>query len=89
MKQYIGCDAHARYLIFVRMDEQGKAGQPVRVEHDELEMLRFLGTLPVGSPVALETSGNWYWLVRAMEQAGLDPHLAHALELKKADARQQ
>lgn len=33
--------------------------------------------------MALETSGNWYWLVRAMEQAGLDPRLAHALEVKK------
>ena len=55
----------------------------MRVEHDELEMRRFLGSLPVGSAVALETSGNWYWLVRAMEEAGLDPRLAHALEVKK------
>jgi len=83
MKKYIGCDAHARYSIFVSMDERGKAGPPVRVEHDELEMCRFLSTLPAGSPVALETSGNWYWLVRAMEEAGLDPRLAHALEVKK------
>lgn len=83
MRKYIGCDAHARYSIFVSMDETGKAGAPVRVEHDELEMRRFLAGLPTGSPVALETSGNWYWLVRAMEEAGLDPHLAHALEVKK------
>ena len=38
MKQYIGCDAHARYLIFVSIDEKGKASPPVRVEHDELEV---------------------------------------------------
>lgn len=83
MKQYIGCDAHARYSIFVSMDETGTTRGPVRVEHDELEMRRFLSGLPAGSPVALETSGNWYWLVRAMEEAGLDPRLAHALEVKK------
>ena len=83
MKQYIGCDAHARYSIFVSMDENGRADKPVRVEHDELEMERFLRTLPTGSPVALESSGNWYWLVRAMEEAGLEPRLAHALEVKK------
>jgi len=83
MKQYIGCDAHARYSIFVSMDANGKVSVPVRVEHEELEMRRFLGSLPAGSPVALETSGNWYWLVRAMEEAGLDPRLAHALEVKK------
>ena len=83
MKQYIGCDAHARYSVFVSMDENGRADKPVRVEHDELEMERFLRTLPTGSPVALESSGNWYWLVRAMEEAGLEPRLAHALEVKK------
>lgn len=83
MKQYIGCDAHARYSIFVSIDEQGKASAPVRVEHDELEMQRFLHSVPSGSAVALESSGNWYWLVRAMEEAGLDPRLAHALEVKK------
>jgi transposase len=53
------------------------------VERDEGEMRRYLATLPPGSPVALETSGNWYWLVRAIEEAGLDPRLAHALEVKK------
>jgi len=82
-KKYIGCDAHARYSIFVVMDENGRCDPPVRVEHDEWEMRRYLATLPPGSPVALETSGNWYWLVRAMEEAGLDPRLAHALEVKK------
>jgi len=83
MKQYIGCDAHARYSIFVSIDEKGRASSPVRVEHDELEVRRFLSSLPAGSAVALESSGNWYWLVRAMEEAGLEPHLAHALEVKK------
>src|ERR1700747_3563231 len=78
MKQYIGCNAHARYSIFVSLDENGRTGKPVRVEHDELEMRGFLSTLPAGSPVALETSGNWYWLVRAMEEAGLDPRVAGA-----------
>jgi len=42
-----------------------------------------LKQLPVGSPVAIETSGNWYWLVRAVEEAGLDARLVHALEAKK------
>jgi transposase len=83
VKQYIGCDAHARYSVFVSVDEHGKVAAPVRVEHDELEMRRYLCSLPAGSPVAIESTGNWYWLVRAMEEAGLDPHLAHALEVKK------
>lgn len=83
MKKYIGCDAHARYSIFASLGEDGHWDPPVRVEHNELEMERFLKQLPPGTPVALESSGNWYWLVRMMEEAGLDPRLAHALEAKK------
>ena len=83
MKKYIGCDAHARYSIFASVREDGRWDPPVRVEHNELEMERFLKQLPTGSAVALESSGNWYWLVRAMEEAGLEPRLAHALEAKK------
>lgn len=45
-----------------------------------------LKQLPAGTPVALESSGNWYWLLRAMEDAGLEPRLAHALEGKKTHA---
>jgi transposase len=83
VKKYIGCDAHARYSIFASLREDGRWDPAVRVEHNEGEMERFLKQLPPGSPVALESSGNWYWLVRAMEEAGLDPRLAHALEAKK------
>jgi hypothetical protein len=53
----------------------------VRVEHTELEMERFLQHLPAGSPVALESSGNWYWLVRAMEEAGLDSCACQVLQI--------
>jgi len=83
MKKYIGCDAHARYSIFAVLREDGRWEAPVRVEHQESEMERYLKQLSPGTPVALESSGNWYWLVRAMEEAGLEPRLAHALEAKK------
>ena len=83
MKKYIGCDAHARYSVFASLRDDGSWDPLVRVEHNEFEMERFLHQLPAGSPVAIETSGNWYWLVQALEAAGLDPHLAHATEAKK------
>src|SRR5579863_6581767 len=41
IRKYVGCDAHARYSIFVSMDEGGKLSAPVRVEHEELEMRQF------------------------------------------------
>src|SRR4249919_1588531 len=82
MKQYIGCDAHRKYSVFVSVDEQGKAGPPQRVEHDREEFRKFLRTLPAESPVAVEASGGWYWLMTELEQAGLEPHLVHATEAK-------
>jgi hypothetical protein len=84
MGQYIGCDAHRSYSTFVRVDDQGRARQPMRVEHARDEFRAFLKRLPAGSPVAVEASGGWYWLMTELEQAGLEPHLAHALEAKRS-----
>jgi hypothetical protein len=33
--------------------------------------------------VAVETTGHWYRLLDAIEKAGLEPHLAHALAAKR------
>lgn len=82
MKYYIGCDAHKKYSVFVTRDERNKVSQPVRVEHEKEIYRKFLETLPAGSPIAVETTGNWYWIVDAMEQAGHYPALAHAAKSK-------
>lgn len=83
MKKYIGCDSHQRYSVFVTMDERGECEVPVRIEHAHGELKKFLKTLPPGAPVAVEASGGWYWLVDALEEGGLEPHLVNPLEAKK------
>lgn len=46
-------------------------------------MLRgFLERMDVGSPVAVETVGNWYWIVDEIEAAGMVPRLVHARKAK-------
>jgi transposase len=82
-KQYIGCDVHRDYSVFRMMDERGGLNAPMRVGHRDGEMERFLKTLPPDSPVAIEACGGWMWVVRAMEDAGLEPHLAHPLKVKQ------
>jgi hypothetical protein len=59
------------------MDEKGKAGTPVRVDHngEKQDLEKYLKTPPAGAPVAVEASGGWYWFVDALEEAGLKPHL--------------
>ncbi len=34
MKEYIGCDSHQKYSVFVRVNESGQAGAAERVEND-------------------------------------------------------
>src|SRR5690349_21108618 len=82
MEQYIGCDSHRRYSVFVVM-KRGQESAPMRVKHDRAEIREFLRELPVGSQVAIESTGGWYWLVDEMEAAGLRPQLANAHEAKQ------
>ena len=55
MSIYFGCDAHKRYSVFGSMNEQGKTGRPVRVEHTRAMFREFLRGLPPGSPIAIES----------------------------------
>jgi transposase len=82
MKQYIGCDAHKKYSVFVAMDEAGQLSPAQRVEHSRENLRMYLKTLPPDSPIAVESIGHWYWLVEEMEQAGHHPFLVHARKAK-------
>jgi hypothetical protein len=34
MEQFIGCDAHKKFSVFVAVNERGHAGEALRVSHD-------------------------------------------------------
>lgn len=82
MKYYIGCDAHKKYSVFTAISEAGKISPAKRVEHDRDNFRSFLGTLPPASQIAVESTGNWYWLIDEMEKAGHVPSLVHAGKAK-------
>ncbi len=82
MKHYIGCDAHKKYSVFAGISEAGEVIQAKRVEHDRKAFRFFLESLPKASQIAVETTGNWYWLVDEMEEAGHTPSLVHAARAK-------
>jgi transposase len=83
MEQFIGCDAHKKYSVFVGVNERGETSRAVRVGHDRESYREILKRFPAGSQIALEASGHYYWIVDEMEAAGHHPHLAHPLEAKK------
>jgi len=82
MDQYFGCDAHKQYSLFVGMNQEGYTGPSTKVPHDRGEFRHFLSSLPPRSPIAVESVGNWYWLIDEIERAGHIPLLAHAGKAK-------
>ena len=79
---YLGCDMHKKYSLFVSMDDEGNFGPFIRKENDKNIIKEYLNTLPKGTPIAVESTGNWYWFIDELEQAGLHPMLAHPKKSK-------
>ncbi len=83
MEQFIGCDAHKNFSVFVVVNEKGRAGEAFRVAHDRLLYREFLARLPAHSEIAVEASRNYSWLVDEMERAGHRPRLCNPFEAKR------
>lgn len=81
-KLSVGLDMHKRYSVCVSIDEEGRKGKPVRVEHDREAVREYLQMLPEGTRMAVETTGNWYWLIDEIEECGHIPMLTHARKAK-------
>jgi transposase len=83
MEQFIGCDAHKKFSVFVAVNEKGQAGEALRVVHDRQIYREFLARLPPHSSIAVEASGSYSWLVDEMERSGHRPKLCNPLEAKR------
>jgi transposase len=83
MEQFIGCDAHKKFSVFVAVNEKGQAGEALRVAHDRDVYREFLARLPAHSAIAVEASGSYSWLVDEMERSGHHPRLCNPLEAKR------
>jgi hypothetical protein len=78
----VGCDAHKHFSLFAVLDGRGRLAQRVRVGHAPGAIQAFLAQFPEGTPVALESVGNWYWIVDEIEAAGCLPLLANPAKAK-------
>lgn len=83
MEQFIGCDAHKKFSVFVAVNEKGHAGEAMRVAHDRELYREFLSRLPAHSAIAVEATGSYSWLVDEMERLGHRPKLCNPLEAKR------
>ncbi len=78
----IAFDSHKRYTLCSVENEKGEIIKEQRIEHEKGQITGFLKQFSPGSPVALETIGNWYWIVDEIEAAGMVPKLVHARKAK-------
>jgi transposase len=80
--EYIALDAHKHYTIASVARPTGEVLREIRLAHHRGAIRDFLAQWTPGSPVAVETVGNWYWLVDEIEAAGMVPRLVHARKAK-------
>lgn len=80
--QIIAFDSHKRYTLASVEAEDGRLVREERISHRRGEIRRFLKKCQAGAPVAVETIGNWYWIIDEIEQAGNKPRLVHARKAK-------
>jgi transposase len=80
--EIIAMDAHKRYSQICVQSEKGAILCEEKVFHGKGQISEFLSRWTGGSAVALETVGNWYWIVDEIEQAGMKPQLVHAHKAK-------
>jgi len=74
---FVGCDAHKHYSQLEVQDSSAKVLRRVRVDHSHGAFRVFLSSLPTGTPVALESVGNWYWIADEIEASGCVPLLTN------------
>jgi hypothetical protein len=82
MSVYVGIDVHRKRSQVAVVNEDGAVELNKNVVNGSEPMLRLIGDLPPGTPVAFEAAFGWGWLVELLEDYGFDPHLVHPLRCK-------
>ncbi len=82
MSVYVGIDVHRKRSQVAVITEDGTVVLNKTVPNGSEPMLRLIGDLPSGTPVAFEAAFGWGWLVQLLEDYGFDPRLVHPLPCK-------
>jgi hypothetical protein len=75
-------DAHKHYTLASVARPDGQLIREGRIEHERGALRDVLARCERGSPVAVETTGNWYWIVDEIEAAAFVSKLVHGHKAK-------
>jgi transposase len=76
--EYIAMDVHKKYTWARVENERGDKLYECKLSHSHGTIENFVKRWTAGSGVAVETVGNWYWVVDEIEAGGGKPQLVNA-----------
>src|SRR3954447_11709020 len=82
MSVYVGIDVHRKRSQVAVVAEDGKVQLNKNTVNGTEPILRLIGGLPPGTPVAFEAAFGWSWLAELLEDYGFEAHLVHPLWCK-------
>ena len=82
MSACLGIDVHRKRSQVAVVTGDGLVQLNRNVVNGREPILKLIGGLPAGTPVAFEAAYGWGWLVELLEDYGFDPHLVHPLRCK-------
>src|ERR1700747_3641904 len=90
MSVYVGIDVHRKRSQVAVVAEDGKVQLNKNTVNGTEPILRLIGDLPPGTPVAFEAAFGWSWLAQLLEDYGFEAHMVHPLRCKAiASARRK
>ncbi len=82
MSVYVGIDVHRKRSQVAVVAEDGEVQLNRNVVNGSGPMLRLIGGLPAGTPVASGAAFGWGWLAELLADGGFEAHLVHPLRCK-------
>src|ERR1700747_2640315 len=82
MSVYVGIDVHRKRSQVAVVAEDGTVQLNKNTVNGTEPILRLIGNLPAGTPVAFEAAFGWSWLAELLEDYGFEAHLVHPLRCK-------
>jgi len=81
-RQVVGMDLHRRRSVLVRMTEDGRKLETIRIANSPAALRAVIARAGEHPRVVIEATYGWYWAVDVLEAAGAEVHLAHPLGVK-------
>jgi transposase len=81
-RQVVGMDLHRRRSVLVRMTEDGRKLETVRIDNSPAALRAVLARAGKNPRVVVEATYGWYWAADVLQAAGAEAHLAHPLGVK-------